>query len=305
VVPKLIVLTPPAAGAVDCQVVPLLVKTLPAVPGATTCTAEAPLPSRTLLAVRVVAPVPPFPTGSVPVTPVVRGNPVALVSVPDEGVPNAPPFTTGAPAEPILTARAVATPVPNPETPVPIGSPVPLVNVTEVGVPRIGVTNVGLVDSTVLPVPVLVVTPVPPLATANVPATVTAPLVAVLGVNPVVPKLIVETAASAELAQVVPLLVNTFPAVPGATACNADVPLPNRTLLAASVVDPVPPLATPRVPVSVNVPVLVIGPPENDIPVVPPDALTDVTPPPGGTNTVTQAPFAYPSNIPSSELYRR
>ena len=38
-----------------------------------------------------------------------------------------------------------------------------------------------------------VVAPVPPLATAKVPATVTAPLVAVDGVNPVLPKLMVET----------------------------------------------------------------------------------------------------------------
>jgi len=33
----------PAAGAVDCQVVPLLVRTFPEVLGATTCTAEVPL----------------------------------------------------------------------------------------------------------------------------------------------------------------------------------------------------------------------------------------------------------------------
>ena len=39
------------------------------------------------------------------------GN-VQLVSVPLLGVPNAPPFTTKAPAVPTLTARAVATPVP-------------------------------------------------------------------------------------------------------------------------------------------------------------------------------------------------
>ena len=36
------------------------------------------------------------------------------------------------------------------------------------GVPNIGVTNVGLVERTTLPVPVLVVTPVPPEATARV-----------------------------------------------------------------------------------------------------------------------------------------
>ena len=37
----------------------------------------------------VDVPVPPLATGSVPVTPVVRGSPVALVSVADAGVPNA------------------------------------------------------------------------------------------------------------------------------------------------------------------------------------------------------------------------
>ena len=37
----------------------------------------------------VAEPVPPLPTGNVPVTPVVRGNPVTLVITPDAGVPNA------------------------------------------------------------------------------------------------------------------------------------------------------------------------------------------------------------------------
>ena len=67
----------------------------------------------------VVAPVPPLPTATVPVTfeavPVVFwlsvGN-VQFVRVPLDGVPNAPPFTTNAPTEPVLTPKAVATPVP-------------------------------------------------------------------------------------------------------------------------------------------------------------------------------------------------
>ena len=95
--------------------------------------------------VLVVTPVPPFATGKVPVTPVVKGRPV------------------------------------------------PFVSVTEVGVPRTGVTSVGLVLRTLFPEPVLVVTPVPPLATASVPPSVIAPLVAVVGVNPVVPPLNVVT----------------------------------------------------------------------------------------------------------------
>lgn len=78
--------------------------------------------------------------------------------VPEEGVPNAPPFTTGAPAEPTFTAKAVATPVPKPETPVEIGKPVQLVSVPEAGVPKAGVTNVGLSANTRAPVPVSPVT---------------------------------------------------------------------------------------------------------------------------------------------------
>ena len=39
--------------------------------------------------VEVVTPVPPLATGKVPVTPVVSGRPVALVSVADDGVPSA------------------------------------------------------------------------------------------------------------------------------------------------------------------------------------------------------------------------
>jgi len=48
---------------------------------------------------------------------------------------------------------------------------VQLVNSPESGVPNAGVTKVGLVDNTTLPVPVLLVTPVPPLETGKVPVT--------------------------------------------------------------------------------------------------------------------------------------
>lgn len=49
-----------------------------------------------------------------PDTPLEIGRPVALVNVSDEGVPPAPLNRTGAPAEPVLTASAVAMPVPSP-----------------------------------------------------------------------------------------------------------------------------------------------------------------------------------------------
>ena len=135
--------------------------------------------------VNVVSPVPPFATGSVPVTPVVKGNPVALVRVTLVGVPNIGVTNVGDVAntkdpEPVSSvtadaklaedgvAKNVATPVPSPDTPVDKGKPVALVNVTLVGVPRIGVTNVGEVLKTTEPVPVDVVTPVPPRLTATV-----------------------------------------------------------------------------------------------------------------------------------------
>src|ERR1051325_9703536 len=53
-----------------------------------------------------------------PLTPVLIGNPVQLLNVPLDGVPNAPLKFTSAPAEPTFTASAVATPVPNPDIPV-------------------------------------------------------------------------------------------------------------------------------------------------------------------------------------------
>jgi hypothetical protein len=124
--------------------------------------------------VLVVTPVPPLETPSVPVTPVDKGRPVQLVSVPEVGVPSngvtnvGDVFKTLLP-EPVL----VVTPVPPLETPsVPVipvdkGRPVQLVSVPEVGMPSSGVTKVGLVARTTEPVPVAVVTPVPPDVTGS------------------------------------------------------------------------------------------------------------------------------------------
>lgn len=67
-------------------------------------------------------------------------------------------------------ARNVATPAAKPEMPVETGSPVQFVSVPDVGVPRIGVTSVGDVASTTLPVPVVAATvrAVPPALTATI-----------------------------------------------------------------------------------------------------------------------------------------
>ena len=92
--------------------------------------------------------------------------PVRFVATPLEGVPNAPPLTTGAPAEPTFTARAVATPVPRPVIPPtatadavpavkPAAVPVRFVATPADGVPISGVTRIALVDITTLPVPVI------------------------------------------------------------------------------------------------------------------------------------------------------
>ena len=103
--------TPLAAGAVDCQVVPLEVNTLPDVLGATNKGEDVPLPKMTLFAVKVDAPVPPLATGKVPVTPVDKGRPVAFVNVPLAGVPrtgatrvNAVPFVVA----PVMPPNAPA-----------------------------------------------------------------------------------------------------------------------------------------------------------------------------------------------------
>ena len=52
--------------------------------------------------------------------------------------------------------------------------------------------------------------------------------------------------------QVEPLDVRTFPVVPGATKVGLDVPLPRMTLLAVSVLKPVPPPETDKTDPFVN-----------------------------------------------------
>lgn len=92
--------------------------------------------------------------------------PVRFVTVPDEGVPRAPLKRTTAPADPVFTARAVATPVPSPVIPPtatadavpavrPAAVPVIFVPTSVEGVPRFGVTRVGDVARTTAPEPVV------------------------------------------------------------------------------------------------------------------------------------------------------
>jgi hypothetical protein len=71
----------------------------------------------------------------------------------------------------------------------------------------------------------------------------------------------------------------TLPAVPADVVEIALVPLPYISEPDCMFDHPVPPFRTLRRPPKVRVPELVIGPPENDRPVEPPEALTDVTVP--------------------------
>jgi hypothetical protein len=92
--------------------------------------------------------------------------PAAVIPAAEVPLPYTTPFkvSVATPVPPLATGKV-------PVTPVVKGKPVHEVKVPEEGVPRTGVTKVGLVDNTLLPEPVDVVTPVPPANTGKVPAT--------------------------------------------------------------------------------------------------------------------------------------
>lgn len=232
----------------------------------------------------VVAPVPPLAIGKVPVTPVDNGKPVAFVNVADVGVPKTGVTKVGLldnTTEPVPVL--VVTPVPPlatgsvPVTPVDNGKPVALVSVADVGVPKAGVTKEGLLDNTVEPVPVLVVTPVPPLATGKTPVT------PVVKGKPVALDSVADAGVPRTGVTSVGLVDNTT--------------LPEPVL----VVTPVPPLATAKVPAKVIVPAAVMGPPEVVKPVVPPDTATLVTvpEPPAAIHSASVAPTLTAKTLPA------
>ena len=157
-----------------------------------------------------------------------------MVKVPDDGVPSAPLNKTTAPADPVLTDKAVATPVPKPDTPVEIGKPVPLVNVTLVGVPNTGVTKVGDVANTKAPEPVSSVTALAKLADVGV-----AKKVATLVPKPDTP---------VEMGNPVPLVNVTLVGVPKTGVTRVGDVLKTTLPEPVDVVVPVPPFATGNVP---------------------------------------------------------
>jgi len=156
--------------------------------------------------VEVTTPVPPFVTGSVPVMPVVKGKPVALVKTPEVGVPRAgvtkvgevlrtlfpEPVDVVTPVPPLATANVPAT-VTTPVVAVDGVKPVEpkVIDVTAAvdgtapqdGAPLVvamrtcPVVPAAVIPAADVPLPyttpfdVSVVAPVPPLTTATIPVT--------------------------------------------------------------------------------------------------------------------------------------
>ena len=142
----------------------------------------------------LVNPVPPLATGSVPLTWLVRLTPESVppsVKLPDDvTVP--------------VSVIPLTVPVPPTDVTVPLPVPAPrlarAVAASVAPVPPDATGNVPVVKADVLvaytaPPDVNDVNPVPPLVVATVPARVTAPVVAVDGVRPVVPPLMLVTPA--------------------------------------------------------------------------------------------------------------
>lgn len=223
-----------------------------------------------------VVPVPPLAIGKVPVTPVVSGSPVQLVKVPDDGVPrtgvtrvgevpntNAPepvsPVTAAARFAELGVAKKVATLVPKPEIPVATGRPVQDVKVPDCGVPKMGVTSVGLVESTTDPVPVEAVTPVPPLATGKVPVTPVVRLTLVMVLLEPLMVLLVRVSAPAKVASV-PVVGNVIEVVAVVVSVVANAPevvnappvdmFPPSVIVRPVFATPVPPFAPGKTPVT-------------------------------------------------------
>jgi hypothetical protein len=85
----------------------------------------------------------------------------------NEPIVVAPYLNTSLPPDSTIEKLVVAKVAALPPILSPAAVPVMFVPTSAEGVPKAGVTRVGLVDSTLLPEPVEVVTPVPPDVTAN------------------------------------------------------------------------------------------------------------------------------------------
>ena len=173
--------------------------------------------------------------------------PTKADGVPKAGVTNVGEFAKTKAPDPVSSdtaeakfaelgvAKNVATPVPKPLTPVLIGKSVALVRVAEVGVPNTGVTRVGDVANTNEPEPVSSVIAEAKLALEGVAKRVATPVP-----RPLTP---------VEIGKPVALVKTAALGVPRAGVTSVGE-FDNTTLVVpVLVVTPVPPLATPKVPV--------------------------------------------------------
>lgn len=129
----------------------------------------------------------------------------------------------------------------------------------EVGVPRIGVTSVGLVERTLLPEPVEVVTPVPPLATGKVPVTAVVRLTLVMVLLEPLMVLLVKASDPAKVANV-PVVGNVIEVVAVVVSVVANAPevvnappvdmFPPSVIVRPVFATPVPPFAPSKTPVT-------------------------------------------------------
>ena len=149
----------------------------------------------------VVAPVPPLATGRDPVTPVVRGSPVAFVKTPEAGVPKAGVISTG-----LVNVLLASVSVPANVDKIPVVGKVTDVVAVDVNVVA-KAPDVVKLPPKVIVLPVLA-TPVPPLAPATTPVTLVAlPEATALVTNAVVATCVVLSPAVAVGAKGVPVNV--------------------------------------------------------------------------------------------------
>lgn len=150
----------------------------------------------------------------------IEAVPVKFVTVPEDGVPKAPPFVTNAPAEPTATPKAVTTPVPV----------VIVLGATPVPPPIISALAVNAADDAHVDADEKYVIPPEVPATVRAGVDVGVPTDINPPVNETFVTVPVPTPPTGDTdIHVVPLDVNTLPDVPGATKpilIDFDVELP-------------------------------------------------------------------------------
>ena len=184
--------------------------------------------------VKVVAPVPPFPTAKVPVTPLVNGNPVAFVNTPEEGVPNAGVVNVG-----LVNVLLVKVSVPASVVKVPVVGKVTFVVAVVVNVVAKAPEVVKLPPKVIV-LPVLS-TPVPPLTPKIMPVTFDAlPLIFPVTFEPDTAVIFASVTEASDKSDVAIVPSKIF-ALVTASAANLAVLIAELLITGAAAVVPAPP----------------------------------------------------------------